>query len=876
MVIKRIMKPKVKAIKLSDYFALQNNRMVTFRITPHASVSNASNAKLWRVLHKMYEIYDAVPARISKDGFRFTYREKDAIWIDVVFRQVGGKKSVEFYASTSEIWAKKFREMLENYMRVTIEEVSAELLTVPSERNLSLYDVRLARHDIFALHTDAREQTSPISSILTALNDISEDGDFARLSVCAETYSRAKWSRNAAWAYEKVQKGNVPQRAKLTASKVQRALKGGTTTLLNEIYDVLTDTMEAISRTFFKSDKGYEKKAVISKRDGLLEELNARHESKRSAAKLSAPVWKARIKVASATESKIRGDLVANTITSAFSEIAGDNELVPFKIRMKARKEEALGELNSLHLSQRSKADGDVSLLSCEELGKVALMLPVASVQQKYEEELAVKRQVETDLPKELYHSEGKQYVNIDGIQISIGSNNVKYQSKKKRLINRKESGILVGHAEVRGKEYAIGLPTKNLDETFRSYGFVGAPRMGKDTLMKNMVAEACLKHGYATFVLDAIMEDGERGFADGIRDTLPPDKVIDIDLSDTEYPVPLDLTELVEKLGSNGVNRFAQELIDFFGDVESMGQSRSILREFAKASGGSIIEIKRLLEDESLRIMRANELREQGNMRTAQFLAKYVSEYGEDAKGNPKVVRDGQKALDGKAGAILNRLDEMIGDDVLYRIFAQAPKEEINFERWIREGKVVIFRVPNRKLGALAVKTLMHWLTLKIFMTKLLMNPADGQAFIVFNEPHQYLTPGLKSLMQRIILEGPKWRISGLFAFHHFELLKYGLDDDLISGGINWFLFANDNRKVFEKLSAQLAPTFDVDAALATEAYHAVTIARFGGRRLNAFLLRALPPTSARLPQYDNSFLTRRHSRLYGRHWRDVEALSS
>jgi len=397
---------------------------------------------------------------------------------------------------------------------------------------------------------------------------------------------------------------------------------------------------------------------------------------------------------------------------------------------------------------------------------------------------------------------------------------------------------------------------------------------MGKDTLAKNIVIEGALQHGIASFVIDAIMEDGERGFADGVRDSLPPDRIIDIDLSDAEYPVPMDLTEIVEQLGANGANRFAQELIDFFGDMESMGQSRAILREFAKASGGSLFAIKRLLEDEGYRAEKARELRQQGNVRTAEFIAKYTSEWGVDAKGNPKLIRDGQKAIDGKASAILNRLDEMLGDDVLFRIFAQPASADIDFAKWIREGKVVILRVPNRKLGALSAKTLIHWITLKIFMTKLLMDPNDGGTFIVFNEPHQFLTPGLKALMQRIVLEGPKWRLAGIFAFHHFELLRYGLDDDLISGGINWFLFANDNRKVYERLEAQLKPTFDVDLALRTEAYDAIVLARFGGRRQNAFLMRALPPASHRVQQYDNSFLTKRHSRMYGRHWQTVEQL--
>jgi hypothetical protein len=266
--------------------------------------------------------------------------------------------------------------------------------------------------------------------------------------------------------------------------------------------------------------------------------------------------------------------------------------------------------------------------------------------------------------------------------------------------------------------------------------------------------------------------------------------------------------------------------------------------------------------------------LRQAGNVRTADLLDKYTTEWGVDAKGNPKVVRDGQKTLDGKSSALLNRLDELLGDDTLFRIFAQPSSADIDFAEWVREGKVVIIRMPNRKLGTLATKTLVHWVTLKVFMTKLLMAPSEGSAFIVFNEPHQYMTAGLKALMQRIVLEGPKWRLAGIFAFHHFGLLEHGLDDDLISGGINWFLFANDNRKVFERLEAQLKPTLDVDLALMTEAYHAIFIGRFGGRRQNAFLMKALAPPSRRMRQYDNSFLTRRHARLYGRHWAEVEKM--
>lgn len=79
-----------------------------------------------------------------------------------------------------------------------------------------------------------------------------------------------------------------------------------------------------------------------------------------------------------------------------------------------------------------------------------------------------------------------------------------------------------------------------------------------------------------------------------------------------------------------------------------------------------------------------------------------------------------------------------------------------------MQEGKVVIIRIPNRKLGELSSKTLVHWITLNTFMTRMLMSKEEQKngCFMVFNEPEQYATEGLTKLMGRIGTEGRKERI--------------------------------------------------------------------------------------------------------------------
>jgi hypothetical protein len=465
---------KIRSIKVSDYFAYQRNRMITYRIIPHISVTNNNNSKMWRILHKMFEIYNGIPSRLSRQGFKFTYREKDSIWFDVVFRQKGNEKRIEFYVSTSEIWAKKFREILENYMKVTVEEVETNILEILDKNEVVLQEIRLSRHDIFSLGVNATEQTTPIASILTALEDISMDGDFARLSVCTETFDRKKWAQNGHWANEKLEKGIMPARARITTNKVQKALKTGISTFANEVYDVINDIMNAISNTFFKSEKGFEKKKIIKRKYALIEELHSSKPSRKSSDKLNQPVWKTYIRVAAVTENKLRADLVANTISSTFAEIAGDNELLPYKVRLKVRKRDIINELNTLHLSKTTKADGDVSLLSCDEISKVAIQMPTSIIQQRYENELAVNKKVETDISSIFIHKEKKAGVKIGDIIVSIGSNNIKLNDEPLKRHEAKSNSIFIGHAEFKGKDIPIGIPLSNPEETYKGYVAMG------------------------------------------------------------------------------------------------------------------------------------------------------------------------------------------------------------------------------------------------------------------------------------------------------------------------------------------------------------------------------------------------------------------
>lgn len=809
---------KIETI-IDNYFEYEENNMITYRIIPHANVAS-NNKRLWRSIHKMYEMYDKLGSRLIRNGVKFHYREKDFLWYDVIFKKINGEKKIEFYVTTSEYQAKKLKRRLENKMNITLKETPSNHTYIPEE-NTIIQDLKYLRHDIFSLNTHANEKQTPIAAILNTVEELQYNGDFARLSICHEVENRQKWVKNASWAREKLNKGKVPQRANLSPKKAVPLVKTGMAGLVNEINALITDTFQAVSNSFFKSDKEFKKDKIIEKVYSLEDEINSTKLSGASLDKINLPTFKAHIRVAAHSTDKLTRETISETLTLSVNDIAEDNELHGVKIKSKKQREEVVKELNTYKISTKTKYDTDVNLISTDEMSKISLQLPSRDLQLKYADEMNAKTRVETVIP---------------------------------HVLQRKDN-LLIGHAEVKDKSIPVGLPAREKDDFYSGYTFIGKAGGGKDTAIQNFVYEGATKHNITFVIPDWICQQGHKGMADGIRDLMPPDKVIDLDLSNEEWIIPMDLTEVVAKLGRKGGSRFALEMVDFL-ELDGLARSEKFLMEASKAANGSLNNIKRIIEDEDYRLERINELKSEGNLRTARELISWGSN---DELGN-------------KCDAIINRLAMFFGDDTLHDIFSQSPINDLNFEKWMREGKVIIIRMPARKLGN-ASRILAHWITLKVLMTRFLMSDEDKEkhgCFMVFNEPEQVESKGLAKLMGRIATEGRKERLGSLFAFHHWDKLSKELQKNLKAGGVNQFLFASDYKPTFEDAKERLLPSFTVEEALATPKHYAIAILNTK-EPLPPILVHMLPPVPTDL-RYENSHLTTEHARKYGRSWESLQ----
>lgn len=811
-------KSKIETLSFG-YLEYVENKMVVYRMIPHAGVSE-NNRKLWNAIYRMYEMYGGVMSRVEvitgKKKIRF--REKDMFWFDIIFRQENGEKKIEFYVSTSTFQSDKLKRKIENMMKVTLKEATIGDLCIPEEDTV-VQDLRYLRHDIFSMDTSVHDKQSSVASILNTVEDLQFDGDMARMSVCNEVEDRKKWIHNATYAMDKLKNGKVPQRSNGSFKSALPFVKTGITSVVNEVYGLMQEILHAVGSIMYKDQEKVVDKKLLEGHT-LEDEINATRIKPESMEKMNKPVFKTHIRVASHSKDRLTKDSMGDTLALAVSDMGGDNEMTTKKVK---NHKKVINEMNNLKLEGTTRNRVDVNLMSTDELNKIVMQMPKKDLQMKYVDEISTRKTVETVIPYSL----------------------------------QKPENLLLGYAQLKDRKIPIGLDASKKDDFNCTYTVIGKQGSGKDTFIQNFVYEGALKHKTSFIVMDWICQSGHKGMADGIRDLLPEEKVIDLDLSNEEWVIPMDMTEVVEKLGRKGGSRFALEMVDLLG-LEELPRSQKYLTEAAKASKGSLLNIKRIIEEEDFRIGIIEQLKDEGDLRAAMDLVRWGT----------------NDDLGGKCDAILSRLNMFFGDDTLRDIFSQPPIVEMNFEQWMREGKTIIVRMPKRVLGD-ASKVLAHWVTLKVFMTRMLMSEEDKEnhnCFLIFNEPEQVESKGLAGLMGRIATEGRKERLGSIYAFHHWDKLPNYLQKNLIGGGVNRFLFASSYRKTFEVVKEYLEPNFTVDEALQTPKYHAIALLNTE-EPVPAFLVRTTPPVPEE-DRYNNEHLTIKHAIMYGRSWDDLQMM--
>jgi serine/threonine protein kinase len=408
-------------------------------------------------------------------------------------------------------------------------------------------------------------------------------------------------------------------------------------------------------------------------------------------------------------------------------------------------------------------------------------------------------------------------------------------------------NGILIGHTEDKGKKIEIRIPKDNLDMVCQTNIILGSPRMGKDNCAINLVVENALNLKAGAFIPDVIDEKGNgRGMCDSLLSSLPPERVIDLNLADYFNPIYFGLEDVSKLIGVNGMNVIADSLTKVL-DLESTTNSQELCSLIAKVCKCNLYDMYCCLKSKKFAESLYEIIKEEDELLALEYKHEFLN-----AK-NDKAIQ-----------TLKTRLKMILGNPHFKHMMAQEPNPEINFEKWIREGKVVLLRMDKMAIGEIGIKILMFLISMKVFWIKKIIK-TDDPTLIVFNEPHQYMSDGLQELMESMMTESPKYRLSCSFIIHNAYQLPQKLWEIMKSSSSNVFLFKNSNRRIYVDYSEQIKP-IEVDTAMKTEKWESLFLPFIDGKMIEPLFVKMLPPPKDRLPVYNNNYLTQEHSKTYGR----------
>jgi hypothetical protein len=810
-----------------------------FKIIPHTSNLNSTARKLQSSLYELFShAYPKYPWQrtnglkaFKKENLYLTVKNKPRFWWIVKMHGEGVKsptgevecrQRIEFLIAVPSDFYQAFKTKFHNHeqwKKATIEEVEEEF-NFPEEKNTDMYSLKYARNNMFSLEHDYTQQNSPVRDLLTVSKELDID-ESVNFFVQMEPVPRKKWKSLVDYAWEKWDEGVVPSRHGINPRQLMQDVKVLGVRGFYEGKGIVNDVLKGIRVSFF-NDKGGDKKEEIpvfvdAERQELLVNGDL---SKATKNKRNKPVCRTNIVYTVTSKDDVRRDMLGRSVANSFSDLNGDNLLKQSKVTLMVKKEfDNLRNwnINSMH----------PNMMSVDELGKI-MQLPTADIQREFEDAMEFNKRIETDVAGELTDAKG----------------------------------ILAGLVTDRGIQQDIHIQRKNVDMSSTARAFIGSPRMGKDQAAINLVVEAKMKHGIGSIVLDVINEqNGHRGMSDAIRDHLPAEEIIDLNLMDTDNPIYLGLEPIVQLIADPRIaaDRVAEELCAFLlqdGDEDKL-QTADHLREASKLANADILAIKHIFTSELFR----NKLIEE---KKDIFDVDIWDQYNTMSEGKQQGIYT----------PVMRRIGQIMNSEFLKPIFCQRPNPSLDLFKMIDEGKVIIFRMKSGLMSTRVIEILCYWIVLVCFMIKLAQegrSKNNNGTILVLNEPHQYMTDALAHFIERIFAEGPKYRMIPLLIFHNFKQFKKfpGFVDMMKSSSLNWHIFKNTNEDVYKELFGYLGKTFDSPA----QAFEATKRFQYIGVWLDAegnyydpFVADALPMVMDRYPSRDNSTLTLKHSKIYGR----------
>lgn len=304
----------------------------------------------------------------------------------------------------------------------------------------------------------------------------------------------------------------------------------------------------------------------------------------------------------------------------------------------------------------------------------------------------------------------------------------------------------LIGDIVYKGQQIPFGL--KPLDAR-RHMHIIGGIGVGKSVEFENIILEA-IKAGKGAILLDPHGELTD-GILLNLAEILPEkdfNKILYYDLSDSEYPVPLNFMKVDHKNKNKSradlIDENAEEFMNIMKQIfsDSWGiRTEKVFRHTGKAlmetGEGGLWNAKQLLKNKTYRDKIIPRVK---NVAVRDF---WDTEFtGTTKNGVFKLDSDMRNAIDSP----LTKLDRFLSSERILNMVAQD--ECINFRELINDQKIVIFKIPKGTLKDENTKFLGNIIFSKLMMAFMARSPEEMkcETLVLADEVQNFVTTNPKA----------------------------------------------------------------------------------------------------------------------------------
>jgi hypothetical protein len=781
---------------------------VTLKVTPERNIRNYNNEIIFDALSDLYEPLSKRLGRQKFLSLKLHYKPLPRIYYDILYKP----DEVTFYFTVPKEWENLFKQKIDRAWEHSAIEVVQELPKFNIEKTIAA-EMTYLRNSVFSMKTD-KDDNDPLNDQLTIV-DYMKEGDRLRVNLCMEPTSLKDWFDQCDDAYNQIKKGQMPRKPYELLSNKKELFWRTVEVIIRELADVVLGIFD---------DSGTE---YTAPKDPMLEMLMSKgHLSPSTNHKMGSHSFITTIHVLSESDDEQRRDTNLRTVCNSYKSLKQDNELVRQEITGGV-----LGKRLRDIFERRRIWSPSPNIMSNKECGKL-VQLPTAGLQERY------------PIP------------NISTREFEIPS--ILFDSSK---------GYPFAYYTYKCKESLVHIPYNDPDELCLPTVAIAGMGQGKTKGMAANTALELFLNGFSVIAVD--VAKGE--MMNEILSVLPKDKldkVVYLDFSNKDYPIPLDWCEVRLYNQRTAMQRLTSELAYFLKSTADPAGDRT--RMYLELAAKTVFSVPGTTIFDIPMVLKSKEHRH-------KLLAK-IDDPGVKAEWmDYETLSDIQQREFYRP--VLFRLNTIMGDQALKNILCQPSKTDenneplINFRKWMDEGYLVLIKAKKTAFGEQGLNDLMAFITAKVWLAALTRD--EDQEYrpcaYILDEPQQYLS-GSANHFEQMFTESRKWRLKLFFLFHSWVQLKQS-DKDLArllkSALCHWHIYSTSEEELKE-MKAYIKP-YDIDEALAVKKHWAINHLRIGGDYCT-FIARMLPPPSDRLPNVDNSNIPLDHSMRYGTWYEIVE----